>query len=97
MSVNDYDMKYTLEVWKVDGRVKKNGGKRFIESVDYEGRSEDEVRRIGEEKYFRGKGYVLEVYKTYIKRVNLMSGLEYYERYNTPIYCSPSSESYWSM
>ena len=97
MSVNDYDMKYTLEVWKVDGRVKKNGGKRFIESVDYEGRGEDEVRRIGEEKYSRGKGYVLEVYKTYIKRVNLMSGLEYYERYNTPIYCSPSSESYWSM
>ena len=97
MSVNDYEKKYTLEVWKFDGRVKKNGGKRFIESVDYEGRSKVQVRVIEEMKYPIDRGYVLEVYKTYVKRVNMMSGSEYYERYDTPIYCSPSSESYWSM
>jgi hypothetical protein len=32
-----------------------------------------------------------------VKRVNMMSGKEYYESVNTPSYCSPSSESYWSM
>jgi hypothetical protein len=32
-----------------------------------------------------------------VKRVNLMSGKEYYESVNTPNYCSPASESYWSM
>lgn len=32
-----------------------------------------------------------------VKRVNLMSGKAYYESVNTPNYCSPSSEAYWSM
>jgi hypothetical protein len=32
-----------------------------------------------------------------VTRVNLMSGKEYQESVNTPSYCSPSSESYWSM
>lgn len=43
----------------------------------------------------------LEAYKLCIekmvKRVNLMSGKEYYESVNTPNYCSPASEAYWSM
>lgn len=32
-----------------------------------------------------------------VYRTNLMSGKQYQEPYNTPSYCSPSSESYWSM
>ena len=32
-----------------------------------------------------------------VTRVNLMSGKEYQERVNTPIYMSPASETYWSM
>lgn len=32
-----------------------------------------------------------------VKRVNLMSGVEYSESVNTPICCSPASETYWSM
>lgn len=32
-----------------------------------------------------------------VKRVNLMSGLVYEEDINTPHYCSPASESYWTM
>jgi hypothetical protein len=27
----------------------------------------------------------------------MMGGGEYQERYDTPRYCSPSSEAYWSM
>jgi hypothetical protein len=32
-----------------------------------------------------------------VKRRNLMSKVEFYETADTPYYCSPSSESYWSM
>ena len=37
------------------------------------------------------------VHETYVTRVNLMSGKEFKERYDTPIFCSPAFESYWSM
>lgn len=32
-----------------------------------------------------------------VVRKNLMSGKEFKEPVNTPYYCSPSSETYWSM
>jgi hypothetical protein len=32
-----------------------------------------------------------------VVRTNLMTGKEFTESVNTPYYCSPSSESYWSM
>ncbi len=32
-----------------------------------------------------------------VQRTNLMSGKPFFERINTPHYCSPSSETYWSM
>lgn len=32
-----------------------------------------------------------------VERVNLMTGKTYRESVNTPSYCSPASESYWSM
>lgn len=32
-----------------------------------------------------------------VERVNLMSGQKYMEDENTPLACSPSSETYWSM
>lgn len=31
-----------------------------------------------------------------VERINLMSGLPYMEDINTPAYCSPAYESYWS-
>ena len=41
------------------------------------------------------------VYRTTIEkmveRTNMMTGKKYMESVNTPNYCSPSSESYWSM
>ena len=33
----------------------------------------------------------------FVERTNLMSRKKYMERINTPGYCSPSCESYWSM
>ena len=39
--------------------------------------------------------------KTYrpkmVERTNLMTGKKFQEDVNTPYYCSPSSETYWSM
>jgi hypothetical protein len=32
-----------------------------------------------------------------VERTNMMSGAVFFERINTPHYCSPSSETYWSM
>lgn len=32
-----------------------------------------------------------------VTRKNLMSGKEFQEDVNTPYFCSPASESYWSM
>lgn len=31
-----------------------------------------------------------------VKKTNLMTGGEFYESVNTPYFCSPSSETYWS-
>ena len=52
--------------------------------------SKDEVAVVEDDYYF-------ENIEAKVKRVNMMTGLEYYESVNTPGYCSPSSESYWSM
>ena len=32
-----------------------------------------------------------------VERTNMMSGKKFMESINTPYYCSPSSETYWSM
>ena len=32
-----------------------------------------------------------------VTRINMMSGLPYQEAEDTPSYCSPASEAYWSM
>jgi|TARA_R110000803_G_scaffold122915_5_gene190921 hypothetical protein len=32
-----------------------------------------------------------------VERINLMSGKPYMEAIDTPNYCSPASETYWSM
>jgi hypothetical protein len=42
-------------------------------------------------------GFIAEVYVTYVTKTNLIGGKEFQERYDTPSFCSPSSESYWSM
>jgi hypothetical protein len=32
-----------------------------------------------------------------VERVNIMTGKKYMESVNTPLCCSPASETYWSM
>jgi len=40
--------------------------------------------------------YARNIEKT-VTRVNMMSGAEYTESVNTPLFMSPSSETYWSQ
>jgi hypothetical protein len=34
---------------------------------------------------------------TMVEKTNMMTGKKFLESENTPYYCSPASESYWSM
>ena len=84
-------MEYTVEVYKLDRRTKE--GRRLVRKVDLTDVTLDQVERM----YPVQPKYVREIHETYVTRRNLMGGAEFKERYDTPYYCSPSSESYWSM
>lgn len=91
-------MMFTLEIYKKDKRTKT--GERFIGKYDYDRKDVDAMKREISALYPTYKvtdGYRFEVFETYVTRINMMSGREYQERYDTPRFCSPSSESYWSM
>jgi hypothetical protein len=86
---------YTVEIFKTDKRTKI--GERFVKKVDHSTADRSVVQEIYSAKYSSDSGYRFEIYKTYVTRKNMMSGEEYQERYDTSYFCSPSSESYWSM
>ena len=98
---------FTVEVYKKDNRItsrsksirsgKNKTGLRFVKFHDHEGLSRKEVEELCKAQYPEAERFVTNIYETYVIRKNMMSGEEYKERYNTPSYCSPSSESYWSM
>lgn len=84
---------YTLEIYKTDKRTKE--GRRLYAKQDFAPSTNDYIQVVAEGK--RKLGFIVEVFETYVTRKNLMGGKEFQERYDTPYYCSPSSESYWSM
>ena len=92
-------MMFTLEVYKKDRRTKS--GERLVHKADHDiGTSGDALNMFEhtvKHTWRAGQGYRYEIHVTYVKRKNLMSGNEFVERYDTPYFCSPSSESYWSM
>lgn len=88
-------MDYTVEVYKKDARKKE--GERLVDKVDLQCHSLSVLEFNCDAKYPASKGYRYSIHETYVTRTNLMGGAEYQERYDTPRYCSPSSEAYWSM
>ena len=84
---------YTVEIYKADRRVK--GGTRLVEKKDFCPVTRDYIQTVIADK--TAQGFVVKLHETYVTRRNLMGGAEYQERYDTPRYCSPSSEAYWSM
>ena len=107
MVLNMSDKQFTIEVYKKDKRItrksksvswgKNKPGLRFILKQDYEGKTREELEELCRTGYPERLKFVTEIHETYVTRKNLMSGKEYRERYDLPYYCSPSSESYWSM
>jgi hypothetical protein len=86
---------YTVEVYKKDARTKK--GERLVSKTDYKTDNVSMLEHTVKHTYRESQGYRYEIHETYVTRKNLMSGQEFEERYDRPYYCSPSSETYWSM
>ena len=85
---------YTVEVYKADRRQKR--GERLLSKTDYEANLHL-LRRAIEQVYPSAEGFRFDIKETYVTRRNIMSGQDFVERYDTPFYCSPASETYWSM
>ena len=84
---------YTVEIYKTDRRTK--AGERLILKKDYATDNRSTLEKSVRDHLQKGERY--EIHKTYITKKNMMNGQEFQERYDTPYYCSPSSETYWSM
>ena len=88
---------YTIEAHKYDRRYKL--GSYLFSKQEYGPTSLGYMQemlawlRVNE---FPPYKYRLELIETYVTRTNVMTGEEYQERYDTPYFCSPSSETYWS-
>lgn len=92
------DVSYTVEVFKTDKRTK--AGKRLVKTFEHKGDRKgmkEELKHLYQTSWFAKDGYSFEIHETYVTRKNLLTGKEYEERYDTPYFCSPSSESFWSM
>jgi hypothetical protein len=87
---------YTVEIYKKDAR--KKSGERLFAKVDYPAADDRAVLETTMSRTWKAsKGFRFTVHETMVTRKNMMGGAEYQERYDTPRYCSPSSEAYWSM
>jgi hypothetical protein len=87
---------YTVEIYKKDKRVKKTG-ERLVSKTDYATDNLSMLEHTVKHTYLPSQGYRYEIHETMVERENMMGGGKYWERYDTPRYCSPSSEAYWSM
>ena len=86
---------YTLEVYKRDARTKK--GERLVHKADYATTNLSMLEHTVKHTWRASQGFRYEIHETMVTRYNLMGGGKFTERYDTPHFCSPSSESYWSM
>jgi hypothetical protein len=83
---------YTVEIYKADRRIK--AGERLVEKRDFDPVTRDYIDTVVEK--LSGKGIIIKLHETFVTKTNLMGGKEFTERYDTPYFCSPASESYWS-
>ena len=84
---------YTLEIFKIDRRTKE--GRRLVAKQEFAPVTKDYIEIVAEQK--RKLGFEVKIFETWITKTNMMSGKEFKEKYDTPYFCSPASESYWSM
>ena len=84
---------YTVEIYKTDRRTKQ--GEKLVYKEDRTETDRSVVEKIAANSCKKNERY--EIHETYVTRTSLVGGQEFKERYDTPYYCSPSSETYWSM
>lgn len=88
-------MMYSFEVYKLDARTKT--GKRLVNKFDSDLFTTIEKAQQYVAEEFKDPRIEVLIRETMVEKTNLLSGQPYMERYDTPHYCSPSSETYWSM
>jgi hypothetical protein len=97
LSKKEFEMsalvEYTLELYKSDKRKKE--GKRLVAKEEFAPVTRDYIRAVIESK--TKLGFIVEAHETWVTKRNMMTGKTYKERYDTPYFCSPSSETFWSM
>jgi hypothetical protein len=86
---------YTVEIYKKDARTKK--GERLYHKADYDTDNLSTLEHTVKHTWRASQGFRYEIHVTMVEKTNMMGGGKFFERYDTPYYCSPASESYWSM
>ena len=84
---------YTVEIYRKDLRTKE--GERLVLKKDYDTDNRSTLEKTVKDSLQKNERY--EIHETWVTRTSLVGGKEFQERYDTPYYCSPSSETYWSM
>ena len=84
---------YTVEIYRADRRKKE--GERLVQKKDYDTDNRSMLEHTVKTTMQKGERY--EIHETFVTKKSLMNGKEFQELSDTPYYCSPSSEAYWSM
>ena len=85
---------YTVEIYRADKRKKE--GERLVLKKDYDTTNRSTLEKSVKDHLQPRERY--EIHETYVTKRSAMAPFkEFEERYDTPYYCSPSSETYWSM
>ena len=84
----------TVELYKQDRRTRN--GERLVRKVDHSTADSGALHEVYSKKYPSNQGYRFHVYATYVTSRNALTGETFEERYDTPYYASPRSETFWS-
>ena len=84
---------FTIERYTID--LRRKDGLRLIDKMDYLPSTMEHLDRAV--SLMEDDGYIINYFPTYTTEKNLLTGELYQERTDTPHFCSPSSESFWSM
>ena len=83
---------YTIEIYRRDAR--KKAGERLLSKEDLTVTSVEGATRYANK--VMGPKDRVEVHQTMVVKKSAMAPFKQFEeRYDTPYYCSPSSETYW--
>ena len=84
---------FTIERYTID--LRRKDGLRLIDKIDYTPSTMEVLTSVVND--LEDDGFIINYFPTYTTEKNLLTGELYQERTDTPHFCSPSSESFWSM